>query len=441
MKKICSLLFALSFVLAFSSTAIAQSDEAVIKQEKATAAMLLKEGRAEEAYEAYALLLEKKPIDVNINLGYARASLASKRYGHAVMAYERLLANYPNEPMLLNELAYALSMQEDTQRAEMELSKNPKTSAQENADLLASWNKEKELTQVSGKISLGVLYDSNVNAGPASRELKLGVWDVTLSEESEQQETIANYIAANINLAHRFDENSPWWVTAKAGFYARYNYAADIGDQHLSSTELASGSVGIRHLTNRSMFEMNLNAQVFDYQFYENVFAVGPEINFVYAVTPKIHLITNLKTDHRAYSDNSLYNGWYSSAGQYARFFLGDAGHYLTIGGRYLNASTNESNYSYNGFEASLDLTFILPYNMSLSSYIVYSGEYYNGVATALEEDNREDTHLRVGANFMIPLSEAWEIAFGYQYTKNFSNSELFEYDQHLATFTISWKF
>ncbi len=438
MKKILSLSI-LICLLAFQPSAYASQEQ--LKQDKQYAAKLLDEGKNNEAYEAYSLLLLEEPTDLGINLGYARSALASNRLGQATIAYERLLTQYPNEPILLKELAYALAMQDDELRANMELAKNPNASSEENADLLASWTQEDKITHIKGSISAGFIYDSNVNAGPASREIRLGMWDVRLSEEAEQQDSFANYITANIDVAHKINEDSPWWLTAKMGLYARYNYASELNDMHLSSSEYATGTVGIRRLTNNTMFEMNLNAQVFDYDFYENTFAIGPEVNFVYALTPKIHLITTASLNHRAYSDNSLYNGWYSSLGQYARFFVGNAGHTITLGGRYINASANEDDYSYNGFEASVDFTFILPYNLRLSTYFAYGEEHFNGIATALEEDNRFDQRIRTGASLMIPLSEAWEIALGYQYTNNYSNSEIYSYDQHLSTVSITWKF
>ncbi len=441
MRKISFLFILLSFVLALSTNAIAQETQSQLKQEKQAAAQLLEDGRSEEAYEAYSLLLIEYPSDLGINLGYARSALASNRYGHATMTYERLLAQYPNEPILLKELAYALAMQDDELRASMELEKNPKASAQENIDLLTSWTQEPKRTHIKGRLSIGAIFDSNINAGPASREVTLGVWDVRLSEEAEQQETFANYIAANLDVAHKLSQESPWWLTATLDLYARYNYASEANDLNLSSSEFASGKVGIRHLTEDTMFELNLTSQVFDYAFLENTFSVGPEINFVYALNPKFHLITNATYTHRAYSDNSLYNGWYSSAGQYARIFMGDAGHNFTFGGRYIGANAEKSNYSYDGFEVSADLTFILPYNLRLSTFFAYGEEYYHGVASALETENRKDTRIRTGASLMIPLSEAWEIVFGYQYTKNDSNSALYTYDQHIGTFAISWKF
>ncbi len=421
-----------------SSTSVVAKN--VLQQAKVEAETLYEQGNYDAAFEAYGRLLREDPTSPIVNLGYARSAVKIKKLGQAVMAYERLLAQYPDEPILLKELAYALSMQNDTQRSDMELAKNTEASSIENTNLAEKWNKQHKRTQISGKIRTGLLYDSNVNSGPASNDISLGDWDLTLID-GKSQDSLAAYMGANIDVGHRLDIVSPWWIVGSAGFFARYNTHEKLYDLDLTSSEFATTSVGVRYLGTKALFDFRARAQIFDYSFLQNVVSVGPAANFVYAITPKVHLITRANLDWRDYSEHRSYDGWYASVGQYLRLFVGDGGHNITAGGRYLGGTAHDSVNSYDGFEASINFMIVLPFDIRVSPFVSYGGEYFHGPATALEEDYRQDHRLRAGINVDIPISDAWSIELGYQYMNNLSNSELYTYDQHVANAGIAWSF
>ncbi len=414
--------------------------QALLKQSISQAEALLEQGDYEKAYESYSRLLREEPESVLINLGYARAAVRTQRPGQAVMAYERLLAKFPEEPILLKELAYALSMQNDNQRAAMELAKDTSDGSEQNTDLAEKWKNQHSRTQISGKVQAGVMFDSNVNSGPASNEFTIGRWDVKL-KDGKAKESIAGYLGAQLDMGYRLDIVSPWWIVGSVNAFARYNGNPELYDMKLSTSEFGSGSAGIRYLSNKNMFDIRARAQIFDYGFDQNVFAIGPTATYIHAVSPQVHLITRGSIDSRTYSNNQDYNGWYGSAGQYVRIFMGEARHSVTFGGRYIGGSAEQSNLTYDGFEANLEFTFKLPHDIKLSPFASYGGEYYYGPATALESEYRRDHTMRAGLNIEVPINEDWSIEASYQYMKNFSNSPLYEYDQHLTRLGIAWSF
>ncbi len=444
--QICLMVFCLFFSVISQAQAagVPNSNSSAVKnvlqQAKVEADNLFKQGNYDAAFEAYGRLLREDPTSPVVNLGYARAAVRVNKPGQAVMAYERLLAMYPNEPILLKELAYALSIQNDEQRSGMELAKNPEASTVENMDLAAKWKKQHKRTQISGKIRTGLLYDSNVNSGPASNDISLGDWDLTLID-GKSQDSLAAYMGANINVGHRLDIVSPWWIVGSASVFARYNTHEKLYDLDLVSSEFVTGSAGVRYLGTDVLFDFRARAQIFDYSFLQNVVSVGPEANFVYAITPKVHLITRANLDWRDYSEHRSYDGWYGSVGQYLRVFIGDGGHNITLGGRYIGGTAYDAVNSYDGFEANVNFTIVLPFDIRVSPFVAYGGEYFHGPATVLEEDYRQDHRLRAGINIDIPISESWSIELGYQYMNNLSNSELYTYDQHVANAGVAWSF
>ncbi len=422
----------------FSHMAIAQTSPA---QDKNHAATLLKQGDYAQAYALYAKLLRQLPHDDIVNLGFARSALHLRKPGQAVMAYERLLEKHPTQALLLKELAAALSMQNDTQRAALELAKDTSMSHESKLDLMEAWQKEQSRTQVSGKVRFGMIYDSNVNSGPVSNDLTFDKRSITLSD-GKAQDTLAAYVGASLYVSHQVSDASPWRLVGNVNTFLRYNANEKLYDMHLSSSEWVSGAVGVRYVGTQSLFEIKARAQMFDYAFEQSVFALGAESSFVYAVSPHIHLITSASVNNRSYTENDLNNGWYISMGQYVRYNIDTKGNNIILGGRYIGGFAQEKDYTYNGFEASLRLNFVLPYHdIKLSPFFSYSGEYYDGTATKYDTSFRQDYRIKTGLAVTVPLTKAWNLELSYQYNNNMSNSPLYDYDQHITNVGVSWEF
>jgi long-subunit fatty acid transport protein len=58
-----------------------------------------------------------------------------------------------------------------------------------------------------------------------------------------------------------------------------------------------------------------------------------------------------------------------------------------------------------------------------------------------LETESRHDERGRLGFGVTRRINVSLSLEAGYQYTKNRSNSSLYEYDQHLVNTGIVWDF
>ncbi len=407
------------------------------EQASAEGYTLLEQKKFNQAYELFSRLLRDKPQDAAIGLGLARAAVMSGRAAEAERIYKALIIAFPKDAGLLHELAFARHKQEDAQGAQAILARDTKLSEPKREALLALWGGNKsERFVVSGELRTGLLYDSNVNGGPASNEVLLGSWSLNLTD-AKAVETAAFYFGSKVDMGYRLGEKSPWWLVGDLSFFARYNTNNDLDELNLRSSEWGTSSVGFRHVGSKTMLDLRIKGEIFDYDFDQNIAAYGPKATFLFAPTSQIHLITQASYDRRNYSKNDAYDGSYLSAEQYARFFFGD-GHNATIGGRYFTNTADNENYSYDGYEASLSLSFDIPQSISSSKKpiniapsISYLSQEYDGPATVFEAIKREDERLRVGLGFTLPITDDWDFELKYQYSKNNSNSELYDYDQH----------
>ena len=413
-----------------------------IESAKAEAANLLQRGKATEAYEMYMRLLRESSDDAAVYMGLAQAAASSGRWNQAVLALEMLLEKYPREPALYDQLAHAYLALND--RASAERVQEAKSRLGLGTDMAEFPMDELEesysLVQIHGKVRAGVLYDSNANQGVNSMALQLGAWRVEVPD-AEAKETFGGYLGANLDLGRKFERDSNWWVVGDTQAYIRGNTNKDLSDVNSRESQWGRAAAGLRRLSVETLLDMRVKAEIFDYELYQNVAAFGPELTFLWAATPSVQLISQGGIDRRIYSRDPDRNGAYYFLGQYARFFFTKENHEITLGAQYRGGAASEQDYSYDGWEVSASLLFKLPYSLELVPAVAYGGELYNGPATALETENREDEHLRLGSALIWRFNESWSLECNYQYNKNTSTSELYDYNQHVASTGVAWSF
>jgi tetratricopeptide (TPR) repeat protein len=432
--------------LVHAASAFASGDPArllTVDQGKAEAATLLQKGAATEAYDLYMRLMRMAPGDDEIQLGIARAATKATRWNQAVMAYETLLEKYPREAALYGELANVYMMLGDRVAAERclavmrSLDETPRETTDKTLDILEQRYSD---FQMRGKIRAGIQYDTNANLGPDSNDLTLGMWQVQL-DGAKAKKSAGEYAGANVDMGYRFYRDSPWWLVGDANVFWRGHTNSSLSDLHSRYQQSGRAAMGLRHLTSTVVADIRMKGEIFDYELYQNVSAIGPEGTFLWAADPSFHLIARGNLEKRKYSRVHKRDGSYRSAGLYGRAFFGDEKHEFLFGGRWLDASTDWRDYDYNGWESTARLLFKLPNRVELVPFVSYARESYKGPATVLEADNRRDNRLRAGLGVSWRFDESWALEAGYQYTDNRSNSALYRYDQHFVNVGIAWEF
>ncbi|MDR1647503.1 MAG: tetratricopeptide repeat protein [Zoogloeaceae bacterium] len=409
---------------------------------KVEAARLLEQNEAAKAYELYLRLLREEPDDDAINLGLARAATRIGRFDLAVIAYETLLEKYPKTAWLYNELThvYLLLGDGESARRSAAVVRSLGDEQEESVRALDALEARYSLFQVHGVLRGGVYHDSNANLGPRSDTLDLGNWQVTV-KDAKARESVGVYLGADVDFARRFALNSPWHVVGDVRVFWRGNENNELSRLNNRTSQWGRAALGLRHMTVTTLTEGRLKAEIFDYDFYQHVSSIGPEATFLWAATPAAHLIVRGGIDQRKYSLISERNGAYGWAGGYGRFFFGAANHEFLAGGRYLHAATDADTYDYDGWEATARFSFKLPYRLELTPFAAYTVERYKGPATILEAEDRRDTRLRLGSGLTWHINKSWSVELNYQYSKNASTSDLYDYRQHYASAGVAFGF
>ena len=433
-------------VLLGCGVALAATDDparrSIEEQLHSRAAALLKEGRADEAYNMYRDLALENPDDDVAVLGLARAGAAGKQWNQAVMAYEMLLERYPGTATLHSELSHVYMMMGERAAAETEQAKAQGAGVTgESLPDLDKLETRYSRFQAHGKLRAGLLYDSNVNLGPETSNLHLGNWRV-YAPDAANKSSFGAYLGLDLDLGWQLSRDSGWWLVGDVkGFWRGFEDASLHDDLRIRESQWARGAVGIRHIGSKTLFDVRFKADIFDYEFLQHVHSMGPELTFVYAFTPRIQSISVAGWDSRIYSAGPERNGGYPWVGEYLRFLIGEKNHELMLGGRINWGRSNFDDYSYEGWEASARVVFKLPHRFEFAPFASVAQEFYHGPATVLEVEERLDTRWRFGATLTWHVNESWALETSYQFTDNISNSEIYDYSQHLVTAGVSWSF
>lgn len=260
-----ALLLALCFAFSgpvSAGTANAPALAVALGQGLAQAQTLLDQGKAEEAYALYMRLLRQEPGDAAINAGLYRAALAAGRANQALAALERLVDLRPDDGPLRLELVRLYSRVGDSANARQELplvrQRHPGLNPEQAETFLRDLKRKNSRFQYAGRLSAGVVYDSNANAGLHSRAVNLGGLDLLLDSEAGRKEAWGEYFNAAVNGAYRVSPSSSWWLVGDAAFYGKV-YNRDLpSNQTFGWGRLA---VGARRVGPDSMLDLRVKAE------------------------------------------------------------------------------------------------------------------------------------------------------------------------------------
>jgi hypothetical protein len=378
---------------------------------------LIQKGQAKEAYPIFANLTQRYPGHSSLLLGLARSAALTGRYDEAEAIYRDLLERYPGDPTLLNESDQIKALKSGTGQA----------------------------TTFHFRARAGLVYDSNANQGVNSDYFSYTLGNNTIRiltrDGLKKISTAGAYFGANFNMSHRLASDSHWSFVGDAGLYVRGNEDSDLSDIKTSEWQWFRLGAGFRYAYGQNLFEIRLKGEVFDYEFTNHVTSWGPELTYLRAATPTVHLITQLSADWRDYQRSPGRDGSYGQVGEYGRFFFGDQGHSLTIGAAYLWGRPKTDSLGYDGWSAITRLTFRPNETWEISPFASFTQEKYDGPAIILDREDREDKKFRSGIDVIYKISEAWNIEFNYSYNRDNSNSPFYDYSQHTVSLGASWGF
>lgn len=433
---------------------LAHATEAPAHAEKSPAAAyaLLEQRTSDSSEAAWHMLLSLLPHDptnLDINTLMVRAALATGRTNQAIAAIERLVALRPQDPSLRIELAKAYAHAGDSASARAEMDQVKLLAPELSDDAIektleqaaAAGRNNRDLWQVSGSLSAGFIWDSNVNGGLDNLRLGGGSWLFVMGKDSRRTAGFGEYLNATVNINRRLNRESPWWLVGDVSFYGKFYNETVPSNQYFAWSR---ASLGVRYSGQRTLLELRGKGELSHHEPYDRMTSVGAEATFLFAVTPTVQLMSKAGIDSRAYATSPGRNGNYWNVGQYLRLIWGTDTHAL-IGVRFMGGEAKECRNSYAGWEVMARFNFSPITRLTVSPFLAWREQQYRDIPTwlsiLLEEGKRFDRSFMAGLSFTWEWTPSLVSELGWQYTRNYSNSTFYKYDQHQINLGLTYKF
>ena len=398
----------------------------------------------DKAFESYFELFRQDPGDPDINFNLGRAAFETGDYEAAIMAFERVLINRPDAVRAKLEIArsyYKLGSLESSEQYFQEvLAVNPPENVRSNINqYIKAIRQSKKEHFLSGKLSLGLDFDDNVNAAPTNSDIGINTTlgeVITVTVDRPEKDQIYTSMA-NLNYLYRPLDSTVSWKFSSLNYNAVYRDAKDL-DVNLFDIK-AGASIGrdrvvwdIYSLTN------HLNQ---DYRQYLRTYGAGTTLGF--AVTPSFLVSFDAKFKTKNYFESSDKDAKNIGLALSPVFIFGRNRLSWSLGWEYENARRDINTYTKLTSIASYEVR--LPYEATVYISYWYQGTGYKDVYPLFGEKRNDDVqYISAGLSKTLsvwksePLDYRMDLNFNYTYTRSDSNIDLYAYTKNVVSANIS---
>ena len=401
----------------------------------------------EDVRQQLADSLRADPGNSELNLAYGLHCLSMERYSHAALAFERLLFLNPANDRARIELARACFLlgQLDESRLQFErvLAGNPPESVRQNiAEYLAAMDERQTKWRFSGRIEAGMLYDDNVNYGPASQIIGIApvsmnsVWidQLQLAPESMQKSAWGSFAVGTLLFSYHPRPDRPFSING----YSRLE--SDNYDD-ASEYDLLVLQTGVGPRFQRGSHALHVPAR-FEYLLRDGATlasVVGLAPAYYWQMVPTLGLSLSANFDYRDYADSSDRDGLFGSLGAQATQSLGTRAQ-LVGGLRLIREVPDAAIWRNFGWEAFLGAT-VSPMNRLTCFFNAsYRANDYDEQEVLAPSDRKDQQGtFSVGASWLF--TKRWGLNLSTQYTLCDSTFDLYEYDRLATKGSVSYDF
>lgn len=371
----------------------------------------------------------------------------------AIESFQTILSNQPALHRARLELAVAymqtLQYEEAEQQAQTVLN-DPNTPPSVRVSILAFLAQLKqdaeELTpkhEHKFNVSVGVLYDDNVNVGPGSDVINIGdeIAEITTRPASDTAIVLSGSYDHSFRTGKpvRFGQNTGmlYWLSGASIYHRGYDQEDDFDLQVLS---LRTGPAVITNAEWRA----NLSFQVDHIRLGEEELAnyIGLQPSFTWAFDASTELTFDAEytdRDFDAEQDQGRDSDYYELGVSLGKGFKNNTIG-VQVGAEWFDNDAADSQFSYDGWEVFAGFNWQIKQTTSLFSRISYGESDYEGeVPVVLEIRDDEEIQFLIGGKHLF--ENELELSAFWLKTDTQSNVVLYEYDRTQFSINLSRKF
>ncbi|WP_020406139.1 tetratricopeptide repeat protein [Hahella ganghwensis] len=391
----------------------------------------------EDAYQLGLEHLASGEGDPTFDFYFGLSALESGHYPEAQFAFERLVAQYPDQDRFRLEYARTLFLLEQYAAAREEfqnvLANQPPVAVKTNINRFLDVIEEREnenTQQFSGYVDLGGGFDSNINN--ATNERFIGLFE--LPDSALESESGYAAFRTNMNYGHSYSQIN----SANVSFNSRHKHNFINSDYDLDSARLSAfwkHSLTYRELQLGGAYQhILLDAE--DYQRSTGIFGQWKEqwsdhiLTYVYTgVSIKDSFANELLNAYQPIASLALLAP-YDKLIHILSFITGTENP-RTEGGTYLVKDFNSVGYKVS-YQISSSL---IPYLGASAYFADYKDEH------PVFGDTREDESYQATTGGEWKISKDYSVLADVSYTKNSSSLDIYDYSRWKGELRFRMKF
>jgi len=377
------------------------------------------------------------------------SALHQRDYLLAAQAFKRTLSLNPDHHRARLELARAYTGLEAFAFAEVELQTvldhHPPPAVKKNIDRFLQRIRILERRwSTSVHVSGGFFYDDNVNVGPDDAEIRIrpieflgaSIDTLTVSADSRPQEAWGLFGFAEARGVYDIGARGDWAVAAQSRYYqTTLDNASDFELLYVGFMP------ALQHHGRRHYLEWPLQYERIERGGESLVDFFGTQPAFTHRAGPTDYWTTTGTAQYRDYDELDNRDAVYLEIGEsYRHFYSTAAGSSLVLAVAIFYEDADDNAFSNYGLEPRFG--FEWPLFGGIRGYLrgKYRGEWYEA-REDLADDDRQDNELQAIAGLQFPMGDHYTLDASYQYTRNFSSFDIYDFDRNILTFSVHARF
>ncbi len=375
-------------------------------------------------------------------------------YQSSIESLQGILANQPSLGRARIELALsyfkALNFAAAKAEAERVLSDphTPEAVRVTIRDLLSAIARDAQPHEFTPFVTLGVLHDSNINAGPGSDTINIDGASLTLTPGSTKRSDTA--LVLYTGVSHRYllpttvaafgSNAAAFWQTT--GSYYQTDYRAT-NDFDLRVLTLSTGPALVVPQRWRASLPVQYDAIDLGHTRTAAYLGVSPTFTWIVGKT-ELTLDAQYQTRRYVQTANAGRNSGYQSLGVSLAHLLGNDKISMQAGFKGFTEHASEARYTNRGDESYLGIGWRPWSGGSLFARISRKNVRHSGEEPlfALARKEREVRHVLGGSHeFNGGMLDKWLLTLNHTITRNRSNVAIYTYDRDQTMLTLGRSF
>lgn len=360
----------------------------------------------------------------------------------AIEKFKRMLEIYPQLHRVRLELAmsYFKLGKYDEARREIEIVRaaKPPEAVQKNMDkLLAAIEQETKKLFWNVRFSQGIMYDTNVSAGPNERELKVSGGTLTIDTDSKKirDEALVTSLQGNVLYDFGRKQNFMWnteviFYNSAYQTYSKYNFMmVDIntGPWWVGRRDIIKAPVGYRE-------------QYYGSERLSNIIHVDPSYEHYFSQYFSLRALYSYNKEFFYNEDNSSLENNTQVYELSPSIYLGNRRHIISGALGHEHRDADARRFCYSAWYYALSYFTRFSTNTELFFRYKWIEKNYRDKPLLYTQD-REDRRHTITAVVNQEFYKNFFASLAFYYADNHSNASLYEFDKATYTINVGFRF